>query len=126
MTEPRAAADLVAVIRRQLRDLDGRGTDYRIAKAIGCSPSSVSRWSSGDSTPRRKQLFALQMLYRALARASAGHADGIKVRDAFLNSPGLAGMGTVGAAIAAGLGWLVGVEPAADGRYTKLVTWSPK
>ena len=101
------AGERIRELRALMRRLGEACPGTRVAELVGVSPSVVSRWTSGEVTPRRRSMEALCVLHRVARRAVDGHADGKKILATLLRRPGLARLGLQGFAIAAGLGWAI-------------------
>lgn len=86
------------------------GTLYQIARLLGVAPSTVTRWSKGQTNPRGKAAEALDVLYRTVVQAEKGNPEAANMLGAFLGGAGAAllGLGLGGVLIAAGLGWIIG------------------
>lgn len=101
-------SELDAVLAH-LRKLQEPATGDRIARLLGVNESTVHRWLHG-ALPRPRALQALRWFRRACEESDGGDATAVRVRQAFLSTDGLLGMGERGLFTAAGLGWLVAPE----------------
>lgn len=88
------------------------GSLNQVARLLDVAPSTVSRWSSGETTPTARQQERLTLLYRTVCEAEKGNQDADQILGALLGAAGagLLGLGMGGILIAAGLGWLMGDE----------------
>ena len=106
-------------IRVMLRKNGDTGTNYRIARLLDVSPSTVGRWEQGLATPRGRQAEALELLFRTLSEAAKGDPEAKRILGALLGVAGasLLGLGLGGVLIAAGLGWILGTDETAKSKH---------
>ncbi|GEM_PF-6601632 len=104
-----STAEKIAYVAKALQRRGQAGSLAQIARLLGVSPSTVTRWIANDTVPNRSQQEKLDLLFRTIVNADQGNEDAGRILGSLLGAAGagLLGLGTGGILIAAGLGWLM-------------------
>lgn len=100
----------IELLKKNLKLVGLKGSEYQVAKMLGVQPSTVLRWRRSETEPRQKQMRNLMLLERVIDGVRRGRKGADKILSVFAVHPELVSQGLSGIVIASGLSWLL-VEP---------------